>query len=65
MEYPREVMTIKELTAMGFSRKWLLQIYRSRRQDVAWKTGTGGKTSTIYFSTQDLEKYRKAQCTGV
>lgn len=64
MEYPREVMTIKELEAMGFSRKWLLRIYRSRNQSIAWKIGTGGKTSTIQFSTQDLEKYRKAQCTG-
>lgn len=65
MNYPKEVMTIKELEALGFSRKWLLQIFRSRNQSIAWKTGTGGKTSTIYFSTQDLEKYRKSKCTGV
>lgn len=64
MEYPKQVMKIKELEDLGFDRKWLLQIYRSRRQDIAWKTGKQGKTSTIYFSTQDLEKYRKAHCTG-
>lgn len=64
MEYPKQVMKIKELEGLGFDRKWLLQIYRSRRQDIAWKTGKKGRTSTIYFSTQDLEKYRKAQCTG-
>jgi hypothetical protein len=65
MIYPKEVMTIKELVNMGFSRKELLQIYRQRGQSIAWKSGTGGETSTIYFSTQDLEKYRKAKCTGV
>lgn len=65
MTYPKEVMTITELCKMGFSRKELLQIYRSRRQTVAWKTGNGGKTSTIYFSTEELEKWRKAKCTGM
>lgn len=65
MEYGKKVMTLKELEKMGFSRKELLQIYRSRHQTIAWKGGKGGKTSTIYFSTEDLEKYRKSKCTGV
>lgn len=65
MEYEKKVMTLKELEKMGFSKKELLQIYRSRHQTIAWKGGKGGKTSTIYFSTEDLEKYRKSKCTGV
>jgi hypothetical protein len=64
MEYPKAVMTIRELEGLGYPRKWLMQIYRNRHQDIAWKTGKQGRTSTIYFSTQDLEKYRKAHCTG-
>ena len=58
MEYEKKVMSLKELTEKpyGFSRKELLMIYRSRHQTIAWKGGKGGKTSTIYFSTEDLEK---------
>lgn len=65
MTYPKQVMTVKELRAMGYPKEYLLEIYRSRNQKVAWKTGTGGRTSTILFDTEELEKYRKAQCTGV
>lgn len=65
MEYKKQIMTLTELVEMGWSRKELLGIYRSRHQTIAWKGGKGGKTSTIYFSTSDLEKYRKAKCTGV
>lgn len=65
MDYPKKVMKIKELEALGFPRKWLLAIYRARNNGIAWKTGTGGTTSTIYFDTDELEKYRKAKCTGV
>ena len=66
MEYPKQIMTIKELEAMGFTRKELLEAYRSRQNErlgIAWKTGKGGKTSTLKFSTQDLEKWRRAKCT--
>lgn len=62
MNYPKEIMTLTQLTKMGFNRKELLAIYHQRRQEVAWKGGTGGRTSTIYFSTEELEKTRKAKC---
>ena len=65
MEYPKKIMTLTELTALGFSKKELLAIYRSRHQSIAWKGGSGGKTSTIYFSTDDLEAHRIKKCTGV
>lgn len=65
MNYPKQVMTVKELRGMGFPKEFLLEIYRSRNQKIAWKTGTGGRTSTILFDTEELEKFRKAQCTGV
>lgn len=65
MKYPKQVMTVKELREMGYPKEYLLDIYRSRNQKIAWKTGTGGRTSTILFDTEELEKFRKAQCTGV
>lgn len=65
MQYPKKVMTIKELREMGFPKEYLMGIYRSRRQKIAWKTGTGGKTSTILFDTEELEKHRISRCTGI
>ena len=65
MKYPKAVMTISELTEMGFTRYELMDIYRSRNQKVARKIGKGGRTSTIKFDTEELDKYLKARCTGV
>ena len=69
MNYPKAVMSIKELKGMGFPEEYLRTIYRSRvinrDHSIAWKMGSGGRTSTILFDTEALEKYRKDQCTGV
>ena len=65
MKYPKQIMTIKELLPYGWKRRELMDIYRSRNQKVAWKCGRGGRTSTIKFDTEELEKYRRAHCTGV
>ena len=77
MKYPKKVMTISELIKtddpnpennIGYSRDYLLWIARNRnineRYKIAWKGGTGGRTSTYFFDTENLEKYRAAQCTG-
>ena len=77
MKYPKKVMTISELTRVddpdpdkniGYPREYLLGIARNkklnRHMHIAWKTGKGGKTSTYLFDTDNLEKYRAAQCTG-
>lgn len=79
MKYPKKVMTIRELTRtddkenpennIGFSKEWLLEIYRSRSINrqfrIAWKQNENKPNSTIYFDTEALEKYRKSKCTGV
>jgi hypothetical protein len=66
LKYPKAVMTIKELKAMGYPEEWLRSIYRSRHQKIAWKMGGEDKPcSTILFDTEELEKCRRAQCTGV
>jgi hypothetical protein len=62
MKYPKEIMTLSQLVEMGFNRKELMQIYRTRGQIVAWKGGTGGRTSSIYFSTEELERIRQSKC---
>ncbi len=66
MKYPKAIMSISELKKMGFSERWLREIYRNRHQNIAWKMGgEEKKSSRIYYSTEELEKYRRAQCTGV
>lgn len=70
MKYPKQVMTIKELRCMGYPDEWLRAIYRSRAinrdHSIAWKMGGEDKpNSTILFDTEELEKYRRSQCTGV
>lgn len=70
MTYPKKIMTIKELRSLGYPDEWLREIYRSRAinrlHKIAWKMGGEDKPhSTILFDTDELEKYRKSQCTGV
>lgn len=63
MTYPKAVMRLSELISMGFDKSELMFIYRMRSdKKIAWK----GKhrNSPIYFDTEELERYRKAQCTG-
>lgn len=62
MNYPKQVMTIKELTEMGFHDDWLRMVFRMRDQTIAWKKNPKKEKSTILFSTEELEKYRKAVC---
>lgn len=78
MKYPKKIMTIKELTEtdnpdpelnIGYPDEWLREIYRSRsinrNHKIAWKMGGEDKPhSTILFDTDELEKYRRSQCTG-
>lgn len=63
MEYPQKVMRVKDLVAMGWPKETLLCIFRQRNQKIAWKTGNASNCP-ILFDTDELEKYRKAQCTG-
>ena len=63
MQYPYKVMRIKDLCALGFPKEYLMEIFRSRNQKIAWKTGNKSNCP-ILFDTDELEKYRKAQCVG-
>ena len=61
MKYPKEVMTIKELKAMGFSEAQLRAAFHSELNEgkrYAWKM-TDSPKSTIYFDTEEFEKIRR------
>ena len=58
MEYPKQVMKMRELLAMGFPEEFLLKAYRSEKQNFAWKLDMTKKNSPILFDTEEFEKYR-------
>lgn len=62
MEYPKPVMKKTELEAMGFPEEYLLRIFHSKGQTVAWKKSPSKSNSTILFDTQGLEKLRIKEC---
>lgn len=61
MDYPKQIMKLSELKAMGFPEEWLLRIYRSRGQQVAWKM-SAKQNAPILFDTEALERVRKIHC---
>lgn len=64
MQYPKPVMNLSQLKKMGFPEDWLLYIYHKRSdKKIAWRTGRS-QQSSLLFDTEELEKYRRAQCTG-
>ena len=67
MEYPKALMTIKELETMGYKRDELLEIYRSRAINRNFRIAckmSDAPNSPIKFDTEALEKYRRSRCTG-
>lgn len=56
-------MKINDLVKMGWSKKNLREIYNTPGQKVAWKM-SNAVNSPILFDTEELEKMRKARCTG-
>lgn len=58
MNYPKKVMRLNELTEMGFSKSYLLRVYGTLGQQVAWKANPLKANSVLLFSTEELEKFR-------
>lgn len=56
MIYPKPVMRIKELKAMGIPETTLMRIYRTRGQKAAWKISPGKSNSPIVFDTNELDR---------
>lgn len=63
MTYPKPVMRLSELKAMGFNEEWLRAVARKRNQKIAWQT-SNKKNSPWMFDTEELERVRRASCVG-
>lgn len=61
MEYPKKVMRLKELTALGFSELALLKAAATNGQTFAWKNNPMASNSPLLFDTDELEKWRLKQ----
>lgn len=59
--YPKPIMRMSELKAMGFSEEYLMRVYYSHNQKVAWKA-SNKPNSVILFDTEELEKLRRRHC---
>lgn len=59
--YPKQIMKMSELKKMGFSEEYLLRVFNSRNQKVAWKA-SNKINSVILFDTEELEKLRRRHC---
>lgn len=55
MEYPKPLMSIAELRALGFPKEYLYQMAHKKNQNYATKTTGGGK---FLFDTAKFEKAR-------
>jgi hypothetical protein len=58
LEYPKQVMRLSELKTMGIPEEFLMNAYRSRNQNFAWKLDMTKKNSPILFDTSGFEEYR-------
>lgn len=58
MTFEKPLMTISELTKMGFSKKLLIKIAQTQGFPVAVREGLG-KTAAIKFDTEELYSYLK------
>lgn len=60
MNFPKEIMSVTELSKLGMSATWLRDIYAQEGYPIAYKM-SGGKTSKIFFDTKELAKYIRRQ----
>ena len=56
MVYPKPMMRLRQLKAMGIPEATLLRIYRTRGQKVAKKADPTKKNSPIMYDTAELDK---------
>lgn len=57
MEYPKQIMKITELKAMGFPIPLLMEAYRDPKQTFATKVNPAKANSTIVFDTVGFDKW--------
>lgn len=58
MEYPKPMMRLKELMAMGIPESMLMNAYREVGQNFAQKIDPKRSNSPIVFDTAEFDKWR-------
>ena len=58
MEYPKPMMRLKELMAMGIPESMLMNAYREVGQNFAQKIDPKRSNSPIVFDTEEFDKWR-------
>lgn len=58
MEYPKPMMRLKELMAMGIPESMLMNAYREKGQNFAQKIDPKRSNSPIVFDTEEFDKWR-------
>lgn len=61
MEYPKQIMSKKELLDMGFTRAYLDRVSTTKGQTVAFRLNPNNPRSTLLFDTRGLEKFRLSE----
>jgi hypothetical protein len=62
MQYPKPIMSVTELTELGFTRNYLYQMSRRKGQKYCTKVSNNGKSKLI-FDTDKFEKERQLMLT--
>ena len=62
MKYPKKVMKKTELEEMGFPEEYLIRIFHTKGQTIAWKMSPAKSNSTILFDVEAFEKLRVREC---
>ena len=57
MDYPKKIMKMSELKAMGFPEAFLLEAYRDPKQNFATKLNPSKANSVIIFDTIGFNKW--------
>lgn len=65
MEYPKPIMSKKELIGMGFTRDHLDRVAHTKGQTFAFRINPKNPKSPILFDTAGLEKFRLAEIKAV
>ena len=61
MEYPKPIMSKRELMNMGFPEQWLTKVSNMHRQKVCFQSGQKSNCK-LWYDTVELEKVRIADC---
>ncbi len=61
MQYPKAIMSLKEMQELGFPKTLLLRSRMEPGQTFAFKKNPAVTTSPILFDTEGFEKWRQKQ----